>query len=285
MFTFFNALPKFSVIKKRVDFPFSPLMAYFWSDNVHTTAFTPRDYQIELLAAAREQNIILCLNQFTEFIAFQLIQEISHELRQKDADGRHKLVIYLTNNSYAYGLIENLSDLKVFQGELGEKDDTKDETEGESRHEIDWEQVLTTNHVVFMSIEKLIDVLVCGYLDLNDVRLIIVDECHKIYGKSQVHELFNQYYAITERKPSILGLAGALHSADCAPGRLGAEIDWLEKLMRCRAESASDVVTVLRYCQKPTEILLQCAPPPMNDMTECIRNMILCQKQFLMDHR
>lgn len=264
-------------------------MAYFWSDNVHTTAFTPRDYQIELLAASREQNLILCLNQFTEFIAFQLIQEISHELRKEDARGRHKLVIYLTNNSYAYGLIENLSDLKVFQwveGEsLDDKSEKEDEVDEDERTEIDWEDVLSTNHVVFMSIEKLIDVLVCGFLDLNDVRLVIVDECHKIYGKSQVHELFNQYYATTTKKPSILGLAGALHSADCTPGRLGAEIDWLEKLMRCRAESASDVVTVLRYCQKPTEILLQCAPPPMNDMTECIRNMILCQKQFLMDHR
>lgn len=262
-------------------------MAYFWSDNVHTTAFTPRDYQVELLAASREQNIILCLNQFTEFIAFQLIQEISHELRRKDEDGRHKLVIYLTNNTYAYGLIENLSDLKVFQCEKSEPDDSlEEENAEETQHqEIDWEEVLTTNHVVFMSIGNLIDCLVCGYLDLNDVRLIIIDECHKIYGKSQVHKLFNQFYASTTKKPSILGLAGALHSADCAPGRLGAELEWLEKLMRCRAESASDVVTVLRYCQKPTEILLQCAPPPINDMTECIRNMILCQKQFLMDHR
>lgn len=264
-------------------------MAYFWSDNVHTTAFTPRDYQIELLAAAREQNIILCLNQFTEFIAFQLIQEISHELRHKDPKGRHKLAIYLTNNSYAYGLIENLSDLKVFQCEEKERTNETHEKEENAKEneypEINWEEVLNTNHVVFMSIENLINVLVCEYLDLNDVRLIIIDECHKVYGKPQVHELFNQYYAKTAKKPSILGLAGALHSADCAPGRLGAELDWLEKLMRCRAESASDVVTVLRYCQKPTEILLQCAPPPMNNMTECIRNMILCQKQFLMDHR
>ncbi|XP_063705227.1 endoribonuclease Dcr-1 [Culicoides brevitarsis] len=253
-------------------------MAYFWTDNVHTTAFTPRDYQIELLAASREQNIILCLNQFTEFIAFQLIQEISHELRRKSDNGKHKLVIYLTSNSYAFGLIENLSDLKVFQ--IHDEPETAEETP-----EIDFEAIFAENHVIFMSIEKLIDVLVCGFLDLEDVRLLIVDECHKIYGKSQVHELFNEFYTNARQKPSILGLAGALHSADCAPGRLGAEIDWLEKLMRCRAESASDVVTVLRYCQKPTEILLQCAPPEMNEMTECIRNMILCQKSFLMDHR
>lgn len=53
-------------------------------DNVYTTCFTPREYQVELLDAAKNRNIIICLGSAPTkaFISIKLIQELSKDVRQ-----------------------------------------------------------------------------------------------------------------------------------------------------------------------------------------------------------
>lgn len=209
-------------------------MAHFWSDNVLTTAYTPRDYQVELLASAYEKNIIICLghNSSKEFIALKLIHEYGYEIRNNN----EKCTIYLsegTSAESAYTLINNLTDLKVVN--LNEIDD-----------DINWDSVIFDNQILICSINLCHDAIVCGYLELNKINLLVVDECHKNYGKYELIEILNEYQE-TQYKPKILGLAGPLHSAGCPLGQLGAELNYLEKLLHAKAETASDIVTVLRF--------------------------------------
>ncbi|XP_058442684.1 endoribonuclease Dcr-1 [Malaya genurostris] len=245
-------------------------MAYYWTDNIHTTTLTPRDYQVELLASAREKNLILCLahNSSKEFIALKLIHELGFQLRSST---NRKWTVYITNNDSAYHLIRNLTDLKVVYVNGNDN--------------LDWEQIVEQYQVLITNGRQWLDVVVCGYLDLQNVNLLIIDECHKIYGNAEISELFAQYYSQCILKPKILGLAGPLHNAGCVPGRLSAELEQLEQCLKAKAETASDIVTVLRYYTKPKEIILQCAPLQETDLALYLKELVSTNIHFLEDHR
>ncbi|CRL07309.1 CLUMA_CG020288, isoform A [Clunio marinus] len=243
----------------------------FYEGNISAISFTPRDYQVELLSAAKERNIIICLTQNSakEFCALKLIQELSHELRNKP---NKKISLFLTSSPSAYNLIYYLTDLKVIN-----LNDLNEDL-------IDWDN-LTDYQVVILETQQCLDALKCSYLDLSCVNLIIVDDCHRRTRKSDITEIFLKYYKHCIEKPKIFGLAGPIHNAQCEPGRLGAELEHLESLMMAKAETASDIVTVLRYSLKPIEILAECSAPKDNDLASYIRNLMLTRKAYILDHR
>lgn len=204
----------------------------FYEGNISAISFTPRDYQVELVAAAKERNIIICLSQNAakEFCALKLIQEKSHELRN-----HKKISLFLTSSPSAYNLIFHLTDLKVINLNLNDP-----ETD-----EIDWENV-NQHQVVILETETCLNALECSFIDLNKVNLIIVDDCHRRTRKSDITKIFQKHFKNAKEKPKIFGLAGPIHNAQCLPARLGAELEHLESLMKAKAETASDIVTVLR---------------------------------------
>lgn len=204
----------------------------FYEGNISLTSFTPRDYQVELLAAAKEQNIIICLpqNSAKEFCALKLIQELSYELRCND----RKLSLFLTTSPSAFNLIFHLTDLKVIN--LNDLDEDV----------VDWEN-LGDYQVVILETKMCLNALECSLIDLNRVNLIIVDDCHRRTRKADITAIFLKHFKNTTDKPKIFGLAGPIHNAQCIPARLGAELEHLESLMMAKAETASDIVTVLRY--------------------------------------
>lgn len=247
-------------------------MAHYWTDNVHTTALTPRDYQVELLAAACEKNIIVCLghNCSKEFIAQKLIYEKAHELRRLE---NRKNSIYICNDGDStFNLVFHLTDLSVINLNVCKYDD------------IPWATVLCDYQVIILSAKICVDALICSYIDFEQINLVIIEDCHLTHSRSELDEILN-FYKGACAKPIILGLAGPLHSAGCAPGHLGAELEHLEKALQCKAETASDIVTVLRYCTTPTEIILQCAAPTKCELTTFLRDLIKTRFAFLKDHR
>ncbi|KAL1399066.1 hypothetical protein pipiens_008494, partial [Culex pipiens pipiens] len=245
-------------------------MAHSWTDAIHTTSLTPRDFQVELLASARERNLILCLahNSNKEFIALKLIHELGFQLRSTDQ--RRKRTLYISNNDSVYSLMRNLTDLKVVH------------VDGDDP---DWERIVADYQVIIADERKCLDAVVCGYLELDEVNLLVIDECHKIYGNVEIAELFSEYYERCRERPKILGLAGPLHNAGCIPGRLSAELEQLERCLKAKAETASDIVTVLRYCTKPKELILQCAPPQQSELALYLREIVETQMTFLQEHR
>lgn len=195
-------------------------------------SFSPRDYQNELVSQAIERNVIVCLssNSAKEFCALKLIQELSYQLRQKQ---NSKTTLYLTSSSSAFCLISHLTDLRVI--DANSKDD-----------QVDWNNLQNDYQVIIVEIKQCLAALHSSLLNLNKINLIIVDDCHYRTKKTDITELFLKYYNNVEQKPKILGLAGPVHSAACNIGRLGAELEYLENLLNAKAETASDIVTVLR---------------------------------------
>lgn len=198
---------------------------------ISNRSFSPRDYQTEILSQAYERNIITCLqsSQAKEFCALKLIQELSYELRRKNDK---KISLYITNSLSAYNLLYYLTDLNV-KSLTEEKD-------------FDWTEIQKNYQVIFLESEQCLSILDSSLLDLNSVNILIVDDCHYRTFKKDLSTIFRHHYKNAEHKPKVFGLAGAVHSASCSPGRLGAELEYLEEIFNARAETASDVVTVLR---------------------------------------
>lgn len=247
-------------------------MAHFWADNVHSTAFTPRDYQVEVLAAAYEGNIISCLSHHSskEFIALKLLQEFAHEVRNKNM-----ISLYITIESTgesAQNLIQYLTDLNVYNITLNPTSCLD-------------KAIYTSNDIVITTPALCLDALANNAFDMQMVNIIIIEDCHMESNYNHLIKLFTEFYSTTKRKPKVFGLGGPLYGAGCAPSQLYGQLRILEKGLCCKLETASDIVTLLRYCSKPSEIILQCSPPSSSECTAFLENLVQTRKAFLKDHR
>lgn len=216
------------------------MTTFHWQDNLSSTAFTPRDFQVELLAAASEQNIVICLghNSSKEFIALKLILEKSTELRTHNNESAHKVTIVLTatetGGESLYNLIVYLTDLKVLNC-----------NECSDGIVYDWPTLLSSYQVIILNITKCLDAASIQAIDFSLINLMIIEECHKNYSNCELVELL-ECVRRSIPMPKILGLAGPLHSAGCSTDQLAFHVEVLEKTLQCRVETASDIVTVLR---------------------------------------
>lgn len=214
------------------------MTTFHWQDNLSSTAFTPRDFQVELLAAASERNIIICLghNSSKEFIALKLILEKSSELRCHNEETK-KLTLILTGTSTGgesmFNLIYHLTDLKVLN--INDK----------SKENVDWKRCIHDFQVLILDIPKCLNAVGAGEFDFSIANLVIIEDCHKSYDNQELVNLL-RYVEKCRPMPKILGLAGPLHSAGCPTDQLAFHLEVLEKTIQCKAETASDIVTVLR---------------------------------------
>lgn len=211
-------------------------MSFHWCDNIHTTVFTPRDYQVELLAAAYEGNTMICLGHKSskEFIALKLLQE-----QAKDMRATKKICIYLSCNEAQsiHTMIQHLTDLKVFHAKQ------ENGISGTSVH------IPQDYEVYIMEPANLLELLKKDDISLSQVQLLVLEDCHEACVYQDLLPLFKEYYFSSDgvsEMPKILGLAGPLHSASCELQELSAMLNALEENVCCRTETASDIVTVLR---------------------------------------
>lgn len=211
-------------------------MSFYWCDNIHTTVFTPRDYQIELLSAAFERNVIICLGHKSskEFIALKLLQELSRPARLTA-----KANLYLTTERNALSItamIEHLTNLKVYKVENFEVSD-------KSQPHIPKDFQLYVLHP-----RTCLEALRSGVLSLENVHVLILEDCHEADVYKDLRTIFQKhFYNLSTEIPKVLGLAGPLHSAECSLQELNAMLNTLEDSLHSKAETASDIVTVLRF--------------------------------------
>lgn len=205
-------------------------MAVF--ENIHTTLFTPRDYQTELLAAAFENNIMVCLGHKSskEFISLKLLQETAGNC------SKHGMYcIYLTlksENSSMYTMLTHLTNLKVHQvlDNMGSMDtDFPKETQ-----------------VYILSPKQLSISIRNGSIKTENIYSIILEDCHLNVMYIQLCSIFKEFFEGKGNYPKILGLGGPLHNCSCPIQDLNAMIQSMENNLHCKAETASDIIYVLR---------------------------------------
>nr|CAD7589801.1 unnamed protein product [Timema genevievae] len=258
------------------------LMAYHFTDNVHTKCFTPREYQVELLDAAKERNIIVCLGTSSAkiFIATKLIQELANSVRRPWSEGGKRTLYVVDTAALATqqaSYIRHLTDLNVAEYTSMDEDEIWD---------IEfWDYEISLNQVLVMTSEVCLHVLQCQFLQMSEVNLLVLDECHRALREHPMRQIMKEFVSPCIQSPRILGLTAPLLNSSCDPSRLEGELRRLEMTLHSTAETASDIVSVLRYCSKPIELVVECAPHMPSTLDETLEQVIMGAREFLDDHR
>ncbi|CAH1401946.1 unnamed protein product [Nezara viridula] len=247
-------------------------MACYFTENVHTKSFTPREYQIELLDAGRERNIIVCLNPGSNrtFVSLKLLLELSVDIRRPWKCGG-KRSLYIGNKSsvqYYAELIKQLTDLHV-----------GDYCHLSQKINFELHQVLAvTSEVVahWISAEKIV---------WSRINLLIIEDCHNAV---KIHPLRDLVLNLKDsgNNPRVLGLTSPLFTGcKVEPGSVEAQIKQLEKDLCSKVETASDIVSILRFNAHTKEVLLECQNHQPCELSEVLANEIHDLQEFLVDHR
>ncbi|XP_066598004.1 endoribonuclease Dcr-1 [Prorops nasuta] len=251
-------------------------MAFSLNDHVYTKSFTPREYQVELLYSAKEKNIIVCLGKNFEqtFLVIKLIQEFATNNRKLLKEGGQK-AIYILNDieksAIKASCIKQLTDLNVLS-----VCDKNAATEFQDEFEDSYVLVANTNYCAQLLCEK--KILPC------QVNLVIVDECHKLVDDSNLNFILQSFLSINE-VPRIIGIAVPLFNLMKSPGRLGLEIEKIENIFQCEVDTASDILSILRYSPKPKEFVIEYDSFEKGELYEALKNSALHAIEFLKDHR
>lgn len=247
-------------------------MAYYLND-VHTKSFTPREYQVELLDNAQDHNIIICLGTGTAkvFIASKLIVECAIEIRKKQ-----KCTIYLAHTpsvvTFMASYLQYLTDLSVQW--FSQFDPTT------------FEQQTSNKQVLVMTPDICANALSEGVLNLACVNLLIIDQCQLVVKPNNpLQQVMKAYGELNESKPRVVGFTPQLFNSGCNPSKLEWEMNRLESALNSTAETASEIVSLLRFSTHPTERVLECAPHEPGGIDNQLSQQIEEALFFLNDHR
>lgn len=94
-----------------------------------------------------------------------------------------------------------------------------------------------------------------------------------------------KFYFESLKKPHILSLATSLFSSKLDLSQMNASLNKMEDLLDCKAETASNVLSVLRYGTQPHEAVLEYDPPHPTSVDQIIENEIMNAINFIRDHR
>ncbi|XP_050494041.1 endoribonuclease Dcr-1 [Bombus huntii] len=250
-------------------------MAFPLNDQIYTKSFTPREYQVELFYAAKDKDIIVCLGKNYEqtFIVIKLIQEFATNNRRLLSEGGRRSLFILTDEekcTIKASYIQQLTDLKVLLC------DTCSLTEFIENFE--------TSHVLVTTAKTCAQLLTDGKILPCQINLVIIDECHKSIDNNKLKFILQTILAC-ENVPRIIGLAVPLFNLTQEPGRLGLEIEKVEDTFQCEVETASDILSILRYSPKPKEYVVEYAKNEKGKLHTTMENYILHALEFLRDHR
>ncbi|XP_043489190.1 endoribonuclease Dcr-1 isoform X2 [Polistes fuscatus] len=248
-------------------------MAFPMNDPIHIKSFTPREYQVEIFYEGKQKNVIFCLesNYDQIFIALKLVQEYATNNRSFGGS-RRKHIIYMILDKERCRLrtiyINQFTDIKaLFCDECTNL-----------RKEVPNYTVLIGSPKVCLSLFK--RKILVGY----DVCLLIIDNCHKFMKDKTVGAIVRKFsYGINA--PRIIGIAVPLYNLTLEPGRLGVEIYKAEIAFRCRLESNSEIISILRYCPKPKEYIIEYEKGHQDELSKLMEQCVIDARAFLRDHR
>ncbi|XP_022250670.1 endoribonuclease Dicer-like [Limulus polyphemus] len=251
---------------------------YFHTENVHTKTFTPREYQVELLDAARQRNTIACLGTGTgkTFIAVMLIKELAHEVRKPyDEDGKRTFFVVPTVPLVLQQKerIQDYTDLAIgfFFGDM----------KVDLWCAEDWKSNFQKYNVLVMTPDILKTILLHGFLPLSKINLLIIDECHRAVKNHSYREIMLCFDTCPQKnQPRVLGLTASILNNKCKPNQLESKIRNLELTLRSKAETASDLTYLTKYGNKPKEDVVVYKPLHFSQDNEML-GLLECALSFI----
>ncbi|KAI5699652.1 hypothetical protein M8J75_006471 [Diaphorina citri] len=248
-----------------------------WSEHVNRKCFMPQEYQIELFQAALDKNIIVCTENSTDksFISLKVIQEFGFKVR------KNKNIILLVIESAETGLaqcafMKNQSDLNINHlYSVNDKDDIS--------------ELLEQTHVLVASSQILIDLFTCNFLDVQQVSVLMLNECHLMLAQSHSMQQLITIFGDVLKQVRIIGFTLPLFVKGTSnPGKVVACAEKLQELTNASIETANDILANLRYCSKSTELVIEHSEKNQevtySSLSEILENSIMNLTDYLQEH-
>uniref|UniRef100_A0A0N4ZYI6 RNA helicase n=1 Tax=Parastrongyloides trichosuri TaxID=131310 RepID=A0A0N4ZYI6_PARTI len=224
---------------------------------VSNDVFTPRPYQLEILEKAKKMNVIVQLptGSGKTYVAILLIKEVQYTVRQTVREGG-KRIIFVVNSvalvEQQAKHIQNECELTV--GEL-HGGSSINVNEGEKISEF-----LDNNQVIVLTAQILVDLLSHKRIDMENISLLIFDECHHSMGDGHPYStILSKYNLIpNEKKPIILGLTASLFNSRLKKEKIEMLLRKLEYKMHSTIVTADDFSQIVKFSAKPTVKLVAC---------------------------
>ncbi|GFT77874.1 endoribonuclease Dicer [Nephila pilipes] len=226
-------------------------------------SFTPRDYQIEILEAVKQQNTIACLGTGTgkTFIAVMLIREQASEVRKPFEEGGKRIFFLVPTVPLVTQQAKTIGDhvdLKV-NGYYGEMDI-------DSWSKEDWMEQFKKSEVLVMTAEIFRIIVDHAFIPLTQIELLIMDECHRAQGDHPYRQALKCFSTLLPKKmPRIFGLSASLLNGKCKPTKLEKNLRDLEMTLRSTIVTASDILDLQKYGTDPDEFVIMYSKYEINN--------------------
>ncbi|CEF64380.1 Endoribonuclease Dicer [Strongyloides ratti] len=228
------------------------------SFEVSDEVFTPRPYQLEILEKAKKRNVIVQLptGSGKTYIGILMIKEVQYTVRKSISEGG-KRIFFVVNNvclvEQQARHIKNECELVV--GELhGESSITVHDTDK-------IKTFLEQHQVIVLTAQILLDLICFSRISMEDISLLIFDECHHSMGKAHPYSnILSRYDKVpNEKKPVILGLTASLFNQRLKKNQIENLLLKLEYKMHAEVVTADDFSQVLKYSAIPNIKLIECS--------------------------
>lgn len=160
------------------------------------------------------------------------------------------------------GVIEKNTTLKVsyFTGDMGV--DFWDK-----QH---WQNQFNNNNVLVMTAQILLNILQHGFIRIEDINLLILDECHNATKKHPYVRIMELYLAAEKKgkqTPLLMGLTASIINEKLQKSNisvpfiritLNEKMKKLESTLRSKCITCSDPEATAQYAPKPEEMVVEC---------------------------
>ncbi|XP_039124414.1 endoribonuclease Dicer homolog 3a-like isoform X1 [Dioscorea cayenensis subsp. rotundata] len=166
--------------------------------------FEPRSYQVEVFDVAVRRNTIAVLDTGAgkTMIAVMLIRHFIDEA-MATGDGRRVVflapTVHLVTQQYEVIKLHTGLEVECYYGAKG-VDDWNVER---------WEKEISSNQVLVMTPQILLDAFRNAFLKLDMVHLLIFDECHRATGGHPYSRILKEFYHNSICKPHVFGMTAS----------------------------------------------------------------------------
>ncbi|VDD85879.1 unnamed protein product [Enterobius vermicularis] len=225
-------------------------------NEIPKTFFSPRDHQVELLEKARKGNVIVPLGTGTgkTFIAVLLIKD--HTAVLTDPSGKKKAFFLVDKVSIVEQQAQHIECHTVLC--VGRIHGSRNADAASSLEKFN--KFICNYEVVVSTAQIFLNVLDHGFIHLEDIALLVLDECHHVLGKNHPYRrIMHRYKNCSEdKRPKVLGLTASLINDKTPSSKLRQLISQLESIMCSDVVTASDIVSISKYGPSPKEFVIVC---------------------------
>ncbi|CAH0719966.1 unnamed protein product, partial [Brenthis ino] len=224
----------------------------------------PRIYQAQIEEIAFRKNTIIHLptGSGKTLIAIRLIKRLRHTFQKPWGEGG-KRCFFLVNNvplvTQQKKVIEHQCPVDGVAGFCSEdKVDYWDKNK--------WDYELSKHEVIVMTSQILHDMITHKFIKIEDISLIIFDECHHAVDDHPMRLVMKHFELCpVNKQPRILGLTATLLNSNVKLSKVEENLRNLEITFHATIATANDMGEVATHSTNPHELVQYYKTPSMND--------------------